>query len=246
MRYIVMHKVDAKMEAGAPPDARIIQDMGALVQESLKQGVFLNGAGLHKSARRARVVCKRGDASVTRGPYSGKNELVAAVTMISTRSFDDAVTQAKKLGGILGEAEIEVGPTVEPWDLGLAPKPEKKVPENFLLLCKSTPEDEGVPESSLRHRTAVQELAKSLGSDGVVHAVETLAPSSRGLRLSTREGKRSWVDGPFAESKELIAGFSLLELPGRAEIIAWADRYAAILGDNEVDIREVHAPPAQR
>ena len=50
------------------------------------------------------------------------------------------------------------------------------------------------------------------------------------------------MDGPFAESKELIAGFSLLELPSKAEVIAWADRYAAILGDNEVDIREVHAP----
>jgi hypothetical protein len=246
MRYIVMHKVDAKMEAGAPPDARIIQEMGTLVQESLKQGVFLNGAGLHKSAPRARVVSRRGDASVARGPDSGKNELVAAVTMISTRSFDDAITQAKKLGAILGDAEIEVGPTVEPWDLGLAPKPEKQVPENFLLLCKSTPEDEGIPESSIRYRTAAQELAKSLGNDGVVHAVETLAPSSRGLRLSTREGKRSWVDGPFAESKELIAGFSLLELPSKPDVIAWADRYAAILGDNEVDIREVHAPPVGR
>jgi hypothetical protein len=243
MRYIVMHKVDAKMEAGAPPDARLIEEMGALVQESLKAKIFLNGAGLHKSARRARVVTKRGDASVTRGPYGGQNELVASVTMLSTRSFDDAVTQAKKLGGILGDAEIEVGPVVEAWDLGLAPKPEKKVPENFLLLCKASEEDERVPESSIRHRRAAQELAQSL-DDGVVHAVETFAPSSRGLRLPAGSGKRSWVDGPFAESKELIAGFSLLDLPGRAEVIAWADRYAAILGpDSEVDIREVHEPP---
>ncbi len=244
MRYIVMHKVDAKMEAGAPPDARLIAEMGALVQESLKGKVFLNGAGLHKSARRARVVCKQGDASVTRGPYGGKNELVASVTLLSTRSFDDAILQAKKLGGILGDAELEVGPVVEAWDLGLAPKPEKKVPENFLLLCKASAEDERVPDSSVRQRKAVQELAESLGSDGVVHAVETFAPSSRGLRLPAGSGKRSWVDGPFAESKELIAGFSLLDLPSKADVVAWADRYAAILGaESEVEIREVHEPP---
>ncbi|HXK17748.1 MAG TPA: YciI family protein, partial [Polyangiaceae bacterium] len=54
------------------------------------------------------------------------------------------------------------------------------------------------------------------------------------------KGKRSWVDGPFAESKELIAGFSLLSLPSLREAIAWADRYAAILVDSEVDIREVN------
>jgi hypothetical protein len=47
------------------------------------------------------------------------------------------------------------------------------------------------------------------------------------------------VDGPFAESKELNAGFSVLDLPSRAEAIAWAERYAAVLGDNEVDVREL-------
>jgi hypothetical protein len=50
-----MHKVDANMEAGGPPSQEIIQNMGALVQGSLKEGVFLNGAGLHRSARRVRL-----------------------------------------------------------------------------------------------------------------------------------------------------------------------------------------------
>lgn len=45
--------------------------------------------------------------------------------------------------------------------------------------------------------------------------------------------------GPFAESKELIAGFSVLSEPMRADAIAWAERYAAILGDNEADVREL-------
>ena len=52
-------------------------------------------------------------------------------------------------------------------------------------------------------------------------------------------GELLTTDGPFAESKELIAGFSILEVPAIEHALAWADRYAAILGGNEVDVREV-------
>ena len=47
MRYIVMHKVDAKMEAAEPPDRAIIEGMGQFVRDSLEKGIFQNGAGLH-------------------------------------------------------------------------------------------------------------------------------------------------------------------------------------------------------
>ena len=97
MRFIVMHKVDANMEAGGPPSQDIITQMGALVQESLKSGVFLNGAGLHRSARRVRLESTGGETKVTQGPYAGKNELVASFTMLSAKSLNDAVGHARKL-----------------------------------------------------------------------------------------------------------------------------------------------------
>jgi len=241
MRYIVMHKVDANMEAGGPPSQEIIQNMGALVQGSLKEGVFLNGAGLHRSARRARLKCVGGDCTVTHGPYSGSNELVASMTMLSAKSFDDAIAHARTLAGSLGDVEIEIGPVVEPWDLGLMPKPAA-APERFLLLCKSTAADEAGGTAG-KHAAAVKKLSASFSDNAAVLAAESLAPSARGARLSPPgQGKRVWVDGPFAESKELIAGFSLLSLPSKAEALAWADRYSAILGDNEVDVREVNDP----
>jgi hypothetical protein len=242
MRFMVMHKVDASMERNDPPSGDIVKNMGELVQESLKQGIFLNGAGLHRSAVRARLECKGDECTVTRGPYSGKNELVASVAMISARSMDAAIEHARRLAGQYDAIEIEVGPVVEPWDLGLMPQPEGKIPQRFLLLCKANSEDEatGRPE---KHRAAITNLAQSLQSDGALLAAELLAPTSQGARLgSEAKGKRTWVDGPFAESKELIAGFSLLELPSKADVIAWANRYAAILGDNEVDVREAYAP----
>jgi hypothetical protein len=241
MRFLVMHKNDAAMEAADPPSQEIIDGMGALVQEGLRSGIFLNGAGLHRSAVRVRLDCKGGECAVTKGPYTGKNELVASVVMLSTRSMDHAIGHAKKLASLLGDVEIEIGPVVEPWDLGMIPKPERPVPERFLFLCKSTTKEEKDAGASTKHRAAVHELAKSLGEDAAVLAVETLAPSSRGSRLkSGPKGRRHWVDGPFTESKELIAGFSLIDLPSMAEAKAWADRYAAILDGNEVDIRVVN------
>jgi hypothetical protein len=243
MRFLVMHKNDAHMEAGGPPDQAIVDGMGALVQEGLKTGLFLNGAGLHRSAVRVRLECKGGECAVTKGPYAGKNELVASVVMLSTRSMEQAIGHAKKLASLLGDVEIEIGPVVEPWDLGMIPKPERQVPQRFLFLCKSTVADEGEQDTSKKHREAVSELAKSLGADAAIMAVETLAPSSRGSRLKPgAKGKRHWVDGPFTESKELIAGFSLIEVPDKAAALSWADRYAAILDGNEVDVRAVSEP----
>jgi hypothetical protein len=239
MRFIVMHKVDANMEAGGPPSQEIITKMGALVQGSLKEGVFLNGAGLHRSARRVRVEGASGSQQVVRGPYTGHNELVASLVMLSARSLDAAVEQAKALASSLGGVEVEVGPVVEPWDLGMMTKPDA-APERFLFLCKSTAEDEAGGTAG-RHAAAAKALSARLGDDGALLAAESLAPSAKGSRLASgAKGQRLWVDGPFAESKELIAGFSLLSLPSKADALQWADRYAEILGNNEVDVRELN------
>lgn len=241
MRYIVMHKLDPGLEAGGPPEQDIIQNMGALVQESVKSGIFKNGAGLHRSALRARVSCVAGECTVTRGPYQGSNELVAALAMVKAKSLEVVIEHVQKLARSLGDCEIEIGPVVEPWDLGLMPKPEGDPPQNFLLLSKATADDEAGAGNRKKHEAAFQRLAASLGKDGAFVTGETLGPSARGSRLpAASKAKRVWVDGPFAESKELISGFSLLELPTRAEALAWADRYAAILGtETEVDVREV-------
>ena len=51
-----------------------------------------------------------------------------------------------------------------------------------------------------------------------------------------------WTDGPFTESKELVAGFSILKLPSQPDARSWAEAYADILGDNEVDVRLVVDP----
>lgn len=237
MRFMVMHKVDAHMEAGGPPSQQIIRDMGALVQSSLRSGVFTTGAGLHRSARRARLTCTGGSCTVTYGPYSGQNELLASFAMIRARSLDEALERARALAAVLGDIQIEVGPVVEPWDLGVVEKPKSEPPGRFLLLCMGNAGTESGAEPTRERRAALEKLHEQLKAEDALILAEALAPSASGARSQPAKGKRTWVDGPFAESKELIAGFSILNLPTRADALAWADRYGAILTANEVDVR---------
>ena len=243
MRFIVMHKVDEKMEAGDPPDQRIISEMGALVRESLASGVFENGAGLHRSARRARLTVKDGRRDVTKGPFTGGggNQLVASCYMIRAASMDDALEHAAQVAGAVGDSEVEVGPVVEPWDLGLMPAPADQTSARFLLLRKGDAATESGAPVPPAAREKLSALERKLKDDGVLLLSENLAPTASGARLPAgpRGASRRWLDGPFAESKELIAGFSLLNLPTKAAAIAWADRYARILDGNEVDVREL-------
>ena len=96
MRFMVMHKVDALMEAGGPPPGRIIQEMGEFVQRGIKSGVFKDGAGLHRSAQRVRLGFDGGNRTVTRGPYQGSNELLASFAMVEGESIDHAIDVASR------------------------------------------------------------------------------------------------------------------------------------------------------
>jgi hypothetical protein len=220
MLFIVMHKVDAKMEAGALPDQALVSAMGKLVGDTVRAGKLHLGAGLRRSATRVRLNCADGACTTTPGPLVGNNELVAGLVMISVKSMDEAITWSRRLAGDTGDVEIEVGPVTEPWDIGPP------------------------PEATARWDEAVAAMAEA----GVLLAAERLAPSASGVRLRGPP-RRSVTDGPYTESKELVAGFAIIDADSRDDAVAWAVRYADILGDVEVDVRPVipkGAPPAAR
>jgi hypothetical protein len=234
MRFMVMHKTDAVMEAGGPPNEDIIRNMGALVQSSLKEGVFQDGAGLHRSALRVRLVFEAGQRTITHGPLQGDNELLASFVMIRAASMENAIEIATRIAGAIGDVEIEIGPVVEPWDLGLMTRPPH-APQRFLLLRKANRASEAGAAAPAGLKTLLDELTH----EGVVQSTATLAPSAKGARSRKTGGARQWTDGPFTESKELVAGYSILALDSLDEAQRWAEKYADILGDNEVDVREV-------
>jgi hypothetical protein len=234
MKLVVMHKVDPVMEAGGPPSQSIIQNMGRYIGDAIKSGVFEDGAGLHPSAQRVRLVFERGQRTVLRGPYPGENELLAGFAMIKATSMEHAIELASLLAAAAGDHEIEIGPVVEGWDLHGGTRP-KSAPYRFLLLRKADPSF----EAGAKQQPGVQAVLDEWKRDDVLQTSAVLEPSSSGARYRKTAGQRSWIDGPFAESKELVAGYSIINLPSLIEAKAWAEQYAAILGDNEVDVRVV-------
>jgi hypothetical protein len=108
-------------------------------------------------------------------------------------------------------------------------------PLRFLLLRKA---DAAFEAGALPAAELAPVLAE-LTRDGVLLSAAELAPSSKGARYRKTGSKRAWTDGPFTESKELVAGFSIVKLASLDAAKQWAEAYAAILGDNEVDVRLV-------
>jgi hypothetical protein len=102
----------------------------------------------------------------------------------------------------------------------------------------SAKSEAGVPPTKAQAE-AMEKLIDEMTKAGVLLATASLEPSSRAVRLRNFGGKPTLVDGPFAESKELVGGFAILELDSREEAIDWARRYVDVLGEVELDIRPV-------
>jgi hypothetical protein len=82
---------------------------------------------------------------------------------------------------------------------------------------------------------------EELVNAGVMLAGEGLQPSSKGFRVRFSGGKPAIVDGPFAETKELIAGFTMIQVKSREEALAWVRRWPPLDGNGqaELEIRQV-------
>lgn len=121
----------------------------------------------------------------------------------------------------------------------------------FMLLLKGDPDPNAVPsdeECEVPSRELVEAMGRyndELAKAGVLLGAEGLYPSAMGgARVVYAGGKRRVVDGPFAEAKELVAGFYMIEVKSREEAIEWASRCPveyAVSGDQEavVEVRQV-------
>jgi hypothetical protein len=83
------------------------------------------------------------------------------------------------------------------------------------------------------------QLIEEMTKAGVLLATEGCMPSSKGARVRYSGGKFTVTDGPFAETKELIAGFALFEVKSKEEAIAWSRRFMEVAGEGENEIRQI-------
>jgi hypothetical protein len=111
----------------------------------------------------------------------------------------------------------------------------------FMIVVKATEESEAgdMPEESLIAEMATfhEELAKA----GVLLDASGLQPSAKGWRIRYSGGKRTVIDGPFAATKELIAGYTIIQVKSREEALEWTRRFPnpAMGGkDGEIEVRQ--------
>ena len=94
----------------------------------------------------------------------------------------------------------------------------------FMILIKATKDSEAGVMPSEQLLTEMGKFNEELVKAGVMLAGEGLHPSSKGARVRFSGGKRTVIDGPFAETKELIAGFWLWQVKSKEEAIEWVKR----------------------
>jgi hypothetical protein len=108
----------------------------------------------------------------------------------------------------------------------------------FMVIVKANKDSEAGKLPTEKELTAMGKFNEELVKAGVMLAGEGLHPSSKGARIKFAGGKRVVIDGPFTETKELVAGFWLLQVKSKDEVIEWIKR-APFMNNEEVEIRQV-------
>jgi hypothetical protein len=240
MRYIIMHRTITRWEAGAIPDPELIADVGALIGDLKRAGILRAGEGLRASSLGARVTVSGGAAQIVPGPLTGGNELPAAFDIIRAATLADAVAWACELGKVLGGVELDVRPVTEPWDIGLGSKPDDVETQRFMVLRKATAATEAGTPLAPETRDALARLRQRTPAGHIT--AESMRPSARGRRCKNTSAGVAFTDGPFAESKELIAGYVIIDVPSLDEAARWCARYVTVVGTDEADVRELEDP----
>ena len=107
----------------------------------------------------------------------------------------------------------------------------------FMLIVKASDQSEAGVLPSEKELAEMGKFNEQMVKNGMMLAGEGLQASSKGARVTFKGGKPTVVDGPFAETKELVAGFWLIQAKSKEEAVEWARRAPFV--DGEIEVRQV-------
>jgi hypothetical protein len=239
MRFIIMHKTNPHWESGAIPSPELIARVGGFLGELSKTGRLDSAAGLRASAEGVRLQFHQGERTVIAGPFAGNNELPAGFTILRAHSLDDAIEWATRQAQIVGDVEIDIRPVTEPWDIGMQPRPAELTTRRYMILRKATGATESGAAPTPSTRTQLTTLIEATLEAGGDVFSETMRPSRRGRRYKNSRNGVTVMDGPFVETKELLAGYVIVSASSLDEAGHCAMKYLDVVGADEVDVREL-------
>ncbi|MCP3022352.1 YciI family protein [Cupriavidus basilensis] len=112
----------------------------------------------------------------------------------------------------------------------------------FMILVKATQDSEAGAMPDESRFAAMAAYHEQLAKAGVLLDAAGLKPTSAGWRIRYAGGQRTVIDGPFAESKEIVAGYTLIQVRSREEAMEWARRFPSPHGDmadGEIEVRQL-------
>jgi hypothetical protein len=115
----------------------------------------------------------------------------------------------------------------------------------FMIIVKASARSESGAMAEERLIAAMGDFHAQLARAGVLLDATALQPSSKGWRIRYTQGRRQLTDGPFAETKELIAGYTIVQVRSREEALEWTRRFPAPhgeLADGEIEVRQLREP----
>jgi hypothetical protein len=225
MRFVILRHADPGRPAGPVPPLRPAQ--GIAVHDSIT---------LAPPAEAVRVTFTDGGPQEAPGSILATGPALAGLAMIEADSRDDAVAwlsaqpdgsafELRETGCANGLAGVEPG----------APATRAR----YLVVVRAdadTEAERAPPAERLQRMGARNDEAVRQGR---LLAADGLRSTARGVRVTVQSGRARVIDGPFAEAKELIAGFWLVQAAALAEVVAWVRDYPYAQARPEVEIRRV-------
>jgi hypothetical protein len=244
MQFMMLVKATKDFEAGSWPDEKLLLEMAKWTEELVKAGARLESGRLQPSSQGVRVRYANGKFTMTDGPFAETKELIAGFCLIQAKSLDEAIEWTKRVP--FEEGEIELRPLYELFDfpvdaaekpdgwrekeeqLRAAPPARKPGTIRYMGIVKADKDTEAGVLPDEKSLAAMGAFLEEGVKDGVFLSGDGLRPSSKGARVRFSGSKRMVTDGPFAETKELIAGYTILQFTSKAEAIEWTKRFVQV------------------
>jgi len=241
---MMLVKASKDFEAGILPEEKLLSEMAKWTEELVKTGALLGCERLQPSSKGARVRYSNRKFTVTDGPFAETKELIAGFCMIQAKSREEAIEWGKRIP--FKEGEVEIRPLFELTDFPVDPaeKPDgwrekeeqfRAVPParkpgtiRYMGILKADKDTEAGVLPDEKFLSAMGAFFEEGVKAGVILSGEGLQPSSKGARVRYAGSKRTVIDGPFAETKELIAGYAILQFTSKAEAIEWTKRFVQV------------------
>ncbi|WP_410209585.1 YciI family protein [Aquirhabdus sp.] len=229
MRFLIIHQLDNPSAEAMAAEAALIKTMLRDDPVVVRSDVLLSSSRLHQQMPAARLQVTQAHAPVVLDPWMDTAEYTRSFLQIDVPDHEAALAWAQQWPVSHVDSVVEVRAVGCPGGVhcvsGDIPAEVQPDTEHFMviiheesLLSEGTVPPQSVLDGMERYNIESVE-------SGILLAGHGLHPSPDGTRVKFTAGKSSVIDGPFSESKELIAGYWLIQTKSKSEAIEWAKNY---------------------